>query len=522
MPLSRKLMLMNLALLAALALLAVAVTWGVRGMRQAVGGAADEYAELRLIEEARYHCSLAKSQMANPDLASSSAAEEIRQALAKLQTFRDIQGQQRFGGREHQRFEITLARKVESDLTALLERIEPMREGAVAFAHIQAMDAALLDLARLAEQTDIVGASRTAAERTITTLILIGVMAAIVVLGSLLASAMYYWSVMNPLGRLHGGVRRIASGEFGERLDERGSREFAELAADFNHMASELATLYTDLETKVQSKSQELVRSERLASVGFLAAGVAHEINNPLNVMSGYAEMARGWLENARRNGNLDEIRQALDIIRDEAFRCKEITGKLLSLATVGDSERGEIVIPRLIFDVVALVRGLRKYRDRTLIVDCGQDDEAHDAEAPVHGNAAEIKQVLLNLMINALEAVPSGIGEVRVDCRRRGSTIEIAVSDNGVGMTPEVRERVFEPFFSARRQQANQHHHPPLAGEHHGVGLGLSITHAIITSHGGRITAESDGPGQGSRFTIELPVSDRAPAPSEAFTHAH
>jgi signal transduction histidine kinase len=274
-------------------------------------------------------------------------------------------------------------------------------------------------------------------------------------------------------------------------------------------MASELSTLYAELERKVQVKSQELVRSERLASVGFLAAGVAHEINNPLNIMSGYAEMARGWLQSADHHGEVEQVRDALDIIRQEAFRCKDITDKLLSLAT-GETQRSQVSLPRLAGEMAAMLRGLRKYQDRSIIV---QAEEA--AHAPVRASAAEIKQVLLNLMVNALEAVPSGSGEVRVDCRRAAGMVEVAVSDNGEGMTPEVRERVFEPFFSARRSRAAQH-------RSRGVGLGLSISHAIITNHGGKITAESGGPGLGSRFSIELPVATRAAhAKPEVAVHA-
>src|SRR5204863_8459420 len=115
-------------------------------------------------------------------------------------------------------------------------------------------------------------------------------------------------------------------------------REFSELAGEFNQMASELDGLYRELEAKVAAKSKELVRSERLASVGFLAAGVAHEINNPLSIISGYAELSLKRLLDSDDNDpqSIAEAAQGLRIIRDESFRCKEITGKLLSLAKTG------------------------------------------------------------------------------------------------------------------------------------------------------------------------------------------
>jgi signal transduction histidine kinase len=501
MPLGRKLIVINLALVVALAVLGVALTWGVQGMRRAVSSAANEYTELRKVEGAMYHCSLAKSNLTDPARSPKDATWELEQALDDLKSFRDVERFEAPGDEEHQETERHAMLEAEKAVRAVLAAVDTSPEADARKQPFELIDNALFYLSQLADQTDIAGARAAASERTVTTLIVVAALASLIVLGSMIASAVCYWAVMNPLKRLHKGVRRLASGTFDERLEEGGSREFSELAADFNTMASELANLYTDLEKKVQSKSQELVRSERLASVGFLAAGVAHEINNPLNIMSGYAEMAQGWLDSPRggRNGNLAEVQEALEIIRQEAFRCKDITGKLLSLATTGDLERSAVSLPRLINEVVQMLRGLKKYRDRAITVTVGPD-----AGQPVRASASEIKQVLLNLLVNALEAVPATGGDVHVACRAVVPNIEIAVSDNGVGMTSDVLERVFEPFFTTRRQPAGQH-------GNRGVGLGLSISNAIITSHGGKIRAESDGPGTGSRFIIELPIDREA-----------
>jgi signal transduction histidine kinase len=120
--------------------------------------------------------------------------------------------------------------------------------------------------------------------------------------------------------------------------------------------------------------------------------------------------------------------------------------------------------------------------------------------------NPTEMKQVFMNLTVNALEASASSSGRVRIGGRRDGEWVELFVEDNGKGMTPEMVERVFEPFFTAKRG----------AGEP-GTGLGLSITHAIVESHGGRIAAESRGPGKGSRFIVRLPAKTaELPAPQE------
>ena len=303
--------------------------------------------------------------------------------------------------------------------------------------------------------------------------------------------------VMAPLQRLRRGVERVAAAEFTQRLEPvemASSPEFLELGAEFNRMAGELDEFYRRLEEKVQTKGRELARSERLASVGFLAAGVAHEINNPLNIISGHAELTarqvqrQGLIPDEQSAG---QVRQSLQIIRDEAFRCKEITEKLLSLARQGSDAREALDLCGVARDVVAMTKGLKDYRDRRLTV---KFDEVDRLE--VQANASEMKQVLLNLTINALEAAPPMQGEVCIEGRRTADWVELSITDNGRGMAADVLPHVFEPFFTSRKGSPNR-----------GTGLGLSITHAIIESHGGRICAESDGPGRGARFIVRLPA---------------
>lgn len=319
-------------------------------------------------------------------------------------------------------------------------------------------------------------------------------------------------ALVRPLLWLQEDMRRSAAGEYKAEVRLRGDREFKDVANYFNGLARELATLYWNLEKKVIEKSRELVRSERLASVGFLAAGVAHEINNPLSVISGYAELAamslrRIVLGDGAETGDGNEaeaeaealasVLEAQGIIRDEAFRCKEITSRLLSLARGGSENRQPFRVDEAARQVAVLTKGLRNYRDRRVILNF----EARDS-LEIVANLTEIKQVLLNLTVNALEAVSPERGEVRIGGRRAGDWVELSVDDNGKGMTPETLEHVFEPFFTAKRG----------AGEP-GTGLGLSITHAIVENHGGRIRVESDGPGCGSRFTVRLPAMHHSTA---------
>ncbi len=314
-----------------------------------------------------------------------------------------------------------------------------------------------------------------------------------------------YRALVRPLMVLRDDLKRSASREFREEIASTGDQEFKDVASLFNGLARELAELYQSLEAKVIARSRELVRSERLASVGFLAAGVAHEINNPLTVISGYAELAAKAIARVMNGashdgdpGNEEAEAEALssaidaqNIVRDEAFRCKEITSRLLSLARGGGDGREMLRMDDMARQVAVLIKGLKKYSDRRVIVQFGPADRLE-----VSANPTEMKQVLLNLTVNALEAVAPQRGEVRISGRRSGEWVEVAVEDNGKGMTPSTLQNVFEPFFTAKRGAGDP-----------GTGLGLSITHAIIENHGGRITAASDGPGHGSRFTVRLPA---------------
>ncbi len=345
----------------------------------------------------------------------------------------------------------------------------------------------------------------------------------VVVLGlSIFTHIRQFRALVRPLLWLRDDMQRSAAREFREPVRPHGDREFKEVASYFNGLARELAQLYKSLEEKVIQKSRELVRSERLASVGFLAAGVAHEINNPLSVIAGYAELAAKSIRrimlgpsaepatapdaDVEAEAEAEQLASALDaqeIIRDEAFRCKEITSRLLSLARGGGDGRQSLCLDEVARQVTVLTKGLKNYRDRRVVLDFKPTERLE-----IVGNPTEMKQVLLNLTVNALEAVPGGHGEVKIGGRRTHEWVEVSVEDNGKGMSPETLEHVFEPFFTAKRG----------AGEP-GTGLGLSITHAIVENHGGRIRAESAGPGRGSRFTVRFPVrahpSGKVPVPA-------
>ena len=262
-----------------------------------------------------------------------------------------------------------------------------------------------------------------------------------------------------------------------------------DLAEAFNDMTAKISVTYADLEGQVQERSRQLVRSERLAGVGFLAAGVAHEINNPLASIAFCAEALDHRLERFLSDSEDPDCRLVfnyLKMIQEEAFRCKNITERLLDFSRCNEITRERIDLASLIQGVVEMIRHIGKYRGRIIIF--------HPREAVMaHVDGQEIKQVVLNLIVNALESMDAH-GTLRIDTRYRQGMAEMVFADDGCGMEPDVLENIFEPFFTKRR-------------EGKGTGLGLSITHRIISQHQGEIMAASAGADQGSTFTVRLPV---------------
>jgi signal transduction histidine kinase len=237
------------------------------------------------------------------------------------------------------------------------------------------------------------------------------------------------------------------------------------------------------LEKRIEEKSRELVQSERLASVGYLAAGVAHEINNPLGIIAGYGERALQKLSRDQGGETVEYVKKAVGVMCEESFRCKEITDRLLMLARPGESARRVILLGDLAREVIGVVSALPRFAGRKVVLE-GEEGCA------VVGNEGEIRQVILNLVVNALEASD---GEVRVTVGREEADVVLCVEDEGQGMTAETMGRVFEPFFTMKR------------GERPGTGLGLSVAHAIVKDHKGRIEAYSEGVDRGSRFVVRM-----------------
>jgi two-component system, NtrC family, sensor kinase len=306
----------------------------------------------------------------------------------------------------------------------------------------------------------------------------------------------YLW-IFAPLRKLHQGTSRVALGDFGYRLRLNSNDEMAELAESFNKMTERFQNITRDLDRQVRERSKQLVRSERLAGIGFLAAGVAHEINNPLQAIGMAGESVQSRMHELLTEAPEEErhvVESYLKLIQTEADRCQTITRKLLDFARGQDNTRSRFDLSEIIREVITMVQHMSKFQNRK--IEFRQD---HPCYAEVNG--PEIKQVALNLVANALESMDDE-GTLRISLREEMDQVVLEFQDDGCGMTAETIENLFEPFFTQRRDGK-------------GTGLGMSISQRIIGDHGGTIEANSEGLGQGSTFLVHLPrrVAEQLPA---------
>jgi two-component system NtrC family sensor kinase len=304
-------------------------------------------------------------------------------------------------------------------------------------------------------------------------------------------------SIFRPLECLIRGSRRVAKGDYDYRIQLAIEGEVAELATALNAMTENFQSIKHDLDEKVRQRTKEVIRSEQLASVGFMAAGLAHEINNPLASIAWSAEALESRVQeliarigdDATQSSYEPEVATILKYLRriqDEAFRCKGITSGLLNYSRLDDKEKQATEMVELIRSVIDMVTPVKKYFGRRI---------HFTAKPPIYGlvNPQEMKQVTLNLITNALESIGS-TGNVWVDLEQRSGNVIVQIRDDGCGMTEEVQTHLFEPFFTRRADGS-------------GTGLGLAITYRIIEEHQGKIQATSAGPGKGSTITITLPM---------------
>jgi signal transduction histidine kinase len=292
------------------------------------------------------------------------------------------------------------------------------------------------------------------------------------------------WATVNlrPLRRLRDAAREIARGDYGQRIEERGPREVADLAREFNTMGS-----------AIQERERELVRTERLAAVGKMAAMITHEVRNPLSSIGLNTELLEEELSAlAKGQGDDDEARALCRAIQSELDRLTAITEEYLRFARLPKPKLQEEALDPIVKSLVDFERESMSVRGVTLEVELAGD------LPPVLVDEAQLRQALLNLLRNAGEAVAEvGAGRVMVYTRRglEPRTAEIVVQDDGPGIVEELAGKIFDPFFSTKEG---------------GTGLGLALTHQIVRDHGGAIRVESR-PGHGATFIVSLSVAGSA-----------
>jgi hypothetical protein len=243
--------------------------------------------------------------------------------------------------------------------------------------------------------------------------------------------------------------------------------------------------IFDDITARAELE-RRLVQADKLSSIGLLAAGVAHEVNTPLAVISNYAQML------AKQVSGDEQKSQLLDKIAKQTFRASEIVNSLLNFSRTWTSDLAEVKINGVIQETLALLE--HQLRKAGVAVQTDLDD----AIESIRGNEGKLQQVFLNLFLNARDAMePSGT--LRVITRRSDKGVEVSVIDTGHGIAPEHMGRIYDPFFTTK-------------GVKKGTGLGLSVTYGIIQEHGGAIEAISR-PGEGTCFRLEFPVARKAVA---------
>jgi two-component system, NtrC family, sensor kinase len=242
-----------------------------------------------------------------------------------------------------------------------------------------------------------------------------------------------------------------------------------------------------DITERIELESQ-LTQAEKMSSIGLLAAGVAHEVNTPLAVISSYAQMLSKQVQDDEKKSAL------LEKITRQTFRASEIVNNLLNFSRTSGTEFGEVSLNKVIKDTLTLL----EHQLKTAHIKV-QDDLAGDVPS-IHGNAGKLQQVFLNLFLNARDAMPQG-GTLTV-ATSNGSSVQVLVADTGLGIAQEHIHRIYDPFFTTKNGTQG--------GQPRGTGLGLAVTYGIIQEHAGKIRVESQ-PGEGTRFYLQFPMTRKA-----------
>ncbi len=324
------------------------------------------------------------------------------------------------------------------------------------------------------------------------------------IIASLFVSFFVHRMVYVPLRDLEAGADRLSSGNLQQSIPVRSQDEFGQLAVSFNAMTEALSKSQKELqewghtlEQKVQEKTKELqaaqaesAHREKLASVGLLAAGIAHELNNPLTGVLTFSTLVREKMAEGSPEA------EDLDLVIRETNRCATIIRRLLDFAREKTPEKKFADLNKIIEDTEQLIKRPAYLDDIEVNMDLDHDLPQIWLDEDL------IKQVIMNILVNAQQAI-EGTGRITIRSRLvpqadspeagPGTMVEISITDTGCGISEQDRQRIFDPFFTSK-------------GVGQGTGLGLSVSHGIVRAHGGTIQVDSKV-GEGATFRIYLPV---------------
>jgi two-component system, NtrC family, sensor kinase len=309
-----------------------------------------------------------------------------------------------------------------------------------------------------------------------------------------LAAVLFMWIVVyRPVKALIDGTHRVAGGDLDYRLPIRSEDELGDLAASFNKMTAKVAGVQAHIEEQVRRKTAELERvhktllsSEKMASIGKLAATVAHEINNPLFGILTYARLVLREIQK-RDIPAREELVEQLQTIERESKRCGELVKNLLTFSRQTPSHREPNNLNTVVHRAVLLVQHKLAMQNVELT------ESLADGLPPAECDANQLQQVALVLMVNAGEAMPKG-GRLQVSTAYDSGSDQLLlrVKDTGSGIPEHVLPHIFDPFFTTKEDQNR-------------TGLGLAVAHSIVEQHAGEISVRST-PGEGTEFTVALP----------------
>lgn len=302
-------------------------------------------------------------------------------------------------------------------------------------------------------------------------------------------------SIARPIKDLEDITKRVAGGDLSGRIEIKGRDELSSLGVSFNQMQDRLQDTMRSLELaikKLREKQDQLVEAEKLALLGKFAAGVAHEINNPLAIINEKAGLMKDIIELSADFPNKDKFLNILNSISDSVNRCRVITHRILGFARKPDVTTETINLNNLIREVLEFIEKELLFKSIRLEINLAEN------LPELEGDTVHLEQVFLNIIKNAIDAVEEG-GLIKISTNiKNENTVRAFIEDNGHGIPKGILKHIFEPFFTTKERGK-------------GTGLGLSITYDIIKRLGGDILVKSEA-NKGTTFTVEIPVKADLP----------